>query len=93
MLLFLYNDHNYPKYLEIFGNPLLAGGSPYLEKNVSQFAGGGKMKNPYRYPGGGRADFMTGIKKGLNSVFAAEQIKEVVKNNRSSRRFTSGGKF
>ena len=79
--------------MEMFTNPLLAGGSPYLEKNVSQFAGGGKMKNPYRYPGGGRADFMTGIKKGLNSVFAAEQIKEVVKNNRSSRRFTSGGKF
>ena len=89
--------------MEVFTNPLLAGGSPYLEKNVSQFAYGGKMrdnynyggkmKNPYKYPGGGRADFMTGVKKGMNSVFAAEQIKEVVKNNRSSRRFTSGGKF
>jgi len=79
--------------MEIFANPLLAGGSPYLEKNVSQFAGGGKMKNPYKYPDGGRADFMSGVRRGMNSAVAAGQIKEVVRNNRASRRFTSGGKF
>jgi hypothetical protein len=79
--------------MEIFANPLLAGGSPYLEKNVSQFAGGGRMKNPYTYPGGGRADFMSGVRRGMNSAVAAGQIKEVVRNNRASRRFTSGGKF
>ena len=89
--------------LEIFDNPLLAGGSPYLGKNVSQFAYGGKMrdtynyggkmKNPYKYPDGGRADFMSGMRRGMNSAVAAGQIQEVVRNNRSSRRFISGGKF
>ena len=89
--------------LEMFENPLLAGGSPYLAKNVSQFAYGGKMrdtynyggkmKNPYKYPDGGRADFMSGMRRGMNSAVAAGQIQEVVRNNRSSRRFISGGKF
>jgi len=79
--------------MELFENPLLAGGSPYLEKNVSQFAGGGRMKNPYKYADGGRADFMSGVRRGMNSAVAAGQIKEVVRNNRASRRFTSGGKF
>jgi hypothetical protein len=79
--------------MELFENPLLAGGSPYLEKNVSQFAGGGRMKNPYKYADGGRADFMSGVRKGMNSAVAAGQIQRVVRNNRASRRFTSGGKF
>ena len=80
--------------LELFENPLLAGGSPYLEKNVLQFAQGGRMENPYNtYPGGGRADFMAGVRRGMNSAVAAGQIQNVVRNNRSSRRFTLGGKF
>tara|TARA_R110002020_G_scaffold1843_5_gene8449 strand:- start:884 stop:1792 length:909 start_codon:yes stop_codon:yes gene_type:complete len=90
--------------LETFDNPLLAGGSPYLGKNVSQFAYGGKMRdtynyggkmeNPYTtYPDGGRADFMSGVRQGMNSAVAAGQIDEVIKNNSSRRRFISGGKF
>ena len=89
--------------LEVFDNPLLAGGSPYLGKNVSQFAYGGKMKrydyggkahNPYKsYPDGGRADFLEGIRKGMNSAVAAGQVENVIRNNRASRRFTTGGKF
>ena len=79
--------------LEIFQNPLLASGSPYIGKNVSQFDQGGKVKNPYTYSNGGNVDFMTNFKKGLNSAVAAGQIQNVIKNNRSSRRFTSGGKF
>jgi hypothetical protein len=80
--------------LEIFENPLLAGGSPYLGKNVSQFAQGGRMNNPYNaYPDGGQLDFMSGLRGGMNSAVAAGQIQDVVRNNRLSRRFTSGGKF
>ena len=80
--------------LELFENPLLAGGSEYLGKNVAQFDRGGRMQNPYNtYPGGGRADFMSGVRRGVNSAVAAGQIQNVVRNNRSSRRFTSGGKF
>jgi len=79
--------------LEIFQNPLLASGSPYIGKNVSQFDQGGRMGNPYTYSNGGNVEFMSNFKKGLNSAVAAGQIQNVIKNNRSSRRFTSGGKF
>jgi len=78
--------------------------NPYIRENVDIFAQGGKMKNYYNqggrmknpynaYPDGGRADFMSGMMKGMNSAVAAGQIEQVVRNNRSSRRFTSGGKF
>jgi hypothetical protein len=83
--------------LELFENPLLAGGSEYLGKNVAQFAGGGRMKNPYTYPDGGRVAFANAFsdnfKRALNSTVAAGQIARVNENNRSARRFTSGGKF
>ena len=67
--------------------------NPYIRENVDIFNKGGKMKNRYSYPGGGRADFAIGLKRGLNSALAAGQIEQVIKNNRSTRRFTSGGKF
>tara|TARA_R110002110_G_scaffold303590_5_gene517783 strand:- start:832 stop:2052 length:1221 start_codon:yes stop_codon:yes gene_type:complete len=41
--------------LEAFENPMLAMGSPYLSKNVTAFAGGGRMHDPY-YAHGGEHD-------------------------------------
>ncbi len=55
---------------------------------------GGKTNYPYKsYPDGGRADFLEGIRKGMNSAVAAGQVENVIRNNRASRRFTTGGKF
>lgn len=79
--------------------------SEFLGENVTSFAYGGKMKNPYQYAGGGH------MKKLVNQMAALDQIDKVIKANKGmkynyggakpkaaygmkmKKRYTQGGRF
>ena len=58
--------------------------SEFLGENVTSFAYGGKMKNPYQYAGGGH------MKKLVNQMAALDQIDKVVKANKGMK-YDMGG--
>lgn len=81
--------------LEVFENPLLSTGSPYLGKNVHQFDQGGRVRSPYYNQGGGYAQFA----KEFNMGVALSQVQNISKNTNKfkkedfKKKFVNGGRF
>ena len=64
--------------------------SEFLGENVTSFAYGGKMKNPYQYGHGGKMSNM------MNQLAALSQINKVAKaayGMKMKKRYTQGGRF
>jgi len=64
--------------------------SEFLGENVTSFAGGGKMHNPYAYEGGGQINNL------VNELAAINQISNLNRANQGMKmrkRYTQGGRF
>jgi len=64
--------------------------SQFLGENVTSFAGGGKMHNPYQYDAGGQMNNL------VNQLAAISQISNLSKANKGMKmrkRYTQGGRF
>ena len=80
--------------LEVYQNPMLEMGSPFLGKNVSAFNKGGRMRSPY-YDNGGQ---WQEIARAMNGMIGLGQAANVMQGSRSARpmprrRFVKGGRF
>ena len=64
--------------------------SEFLGENVTSFAGGGRMRDPYRYEGGGQMNNL------VNQLAAVSQISNLNRANKGMKmrkRYTQGGRF
>jgi len=76
--------------------------SQFLGENVTSFAGGGKMHNPYKYDNGGRPEMINNNrywKNLVNQSAAINQISNIINANKANKgmkmrkRYTQGGRF